>query len=291
METSAEPWSVLKLINWTKDYLAKAYLESPRLSAEILLAHALHCRRIDLYTRYDYQPTAQELAEFRQLVQRAGQYEPIAYMVGEKEFYSLRFKVTPDVLVPRPETEMLVAEALSHLRQFQERHTVWDVCTGSGCVAVAIASQSPQASVLATDISPSAVAVAQENAQANRVADRVRCRVADLLSLADEDRDLCPFAAITANPPYIADNQMISETVRREPPIAVHGGPSGLDFLERIIRDAPAFLRPGGALILEFGYTQEDVVSSLILATGQFLQPRVIADHQGIDRNVIAIRR
>lgn len=284
------PWTVLKLINWTRDHFTAAHLEDPRLSAEVLLASVLKCPRVQLYTRFDYQPTPQELAAFRALVRRAAAHEPVAYLVGEKEFYSLRFKVTPDVLVPRSETEALVSEAVAHLRRVGGPARLWDVCTGSGCVAVATASQVPQASVLGTDISAAAVAVAAENAAAHDLADRVRFRVADLLALPDDCRDMAPFHVITGNPPYVAANQMITETVKHEPPVAVHGGADGLDFLRRLVADAPTLLAPGGALILEYGFAQADAVCALIAATGAFDAPRVLRDHQGIERSLVAIR-
>lgn len=284
------PWTVLKLLNWTRDYLAGA-VDEPRLSAEVLLASALKCPRLQLYTRFDYQPTPGELAAFRQLVRRARAHVPIAYLVGEKEFYSLRFKVTPDVLVPRAETEALVSEAVAHLRKRAGAATMWDVCTGTGCVAIAAAHQVPQVTVLGTDISLAAVAVAAENAAAHGLESRVRFRVADLLTLPEDCRTMSPFDVITGNPPYVAEHQMISETVKHEPPAAIHGGADGLDFLRRLIADAPAMLSAGGALILEFGFTQADPVCDLLATTGAFQPPRVLCDHQGIERSLVALRR
>ncbi|MCJ7544254.1 MAG: peptide chain release factor N(5)-glutamine methyltransferase [Phycisphaerae bacterium] len=287
---SDSAWTVLKLLNWTRDYLTGA-VDEPRLSAEVLLASVLKCPRLQLYTRFDYPPTPGELAAFHQLVRRAHAHEPVAYLVGEKEFYSLRFKVTPDVLVPRAETEALVSEAVSHLRAHGGATTMWDVCTGSGCVAIATACHAPQTSVLGTDISPAAVAIATANAVAHGLGDRVRFRVADLLTLPEDCRAMAPFGVIAGNPPYVAEHQMISETVRHEPPAAIHGGADGLDFLRRLIADAPPMLSPGGAMILEFGFTQADAVSDLLAATGAFEPPRVLCDHQGIERSLVAVRR
>ena len=284
------PWTVLRLLDWTRDYLTGA-VDEPRLSAEVLLASALKCPRLQLYTRFDYQPTAEELASFRGLVRRAHAHEPIAYLVGEKEFYSLRFKVTPEVLVPRAETEALVSEAVTHLRKRGGAKTMWDVCTGSGCVAIATARHAPQTRVLGTDISPAAVAIATENAAAHGLAQRVCFRVADLLALPEDCRQMPPFDVMTANPPYVAEHQMISETVKHEPPAAIHGGADGLDFLRRLVPDAPAMLSPGGALILEFGFTQAEAVTDLLAATGAFEPPRILRDYQGIERSVVALRR
>lgn len=288
---SPGPWTVLRLLNWTKDYFARGRLDEPRLSAEILLSHVLVCKRIDLYTRFDYQPSPEELRGYRQLVSRAIQHEPVAYIVGWKEFYSLRLKVTPDVLVPRSETEILVAEAVAHLRELKRQGLMWDICTGSGCVAIAVAANVPNVSVLATDVSKKAVAAAAENTAAHELTSRVRCRVADLLWLPDDCSDMKDFDVITANPPYVADNEMISQTVKHEPPGAVRGGPDGLDFIRLIVRDAPRFLGPAGALIMEFGFAQADGVRNCIGETDRFAEPRTLTDHQGIERSVVVRKR
>lgn len=288
---ASQPWTVLRLLQWTKDYLRRARLEAPRLAAEMLLAHALGCRRIELYARFDYRPGPDELATFRELVRRAGRYEPVAYLVGEKEFYSLRFKVTPDVLVPRPETEILVVEAAGHLRGLGRAGVTWDVCTGCGCVAAAVASQVRDVRVLATDISPLAVALAVENAAAHGLSDRVVCRTADLLALPEDCLHMNAFDVITANPPYIADNQKVTETVKHEPRIAIRGGPDGLDLVRALVRGCPSFLAAGGMLAMEFGFAQEDDVRDLIVATGAFTEPRILRDRQGIERAVVATKR
>jgi release factor glutamine methyltransferase len=285
------PWTVLRLLNWTKEYFAKVNLEDPRLSAEMLLAYILKCRRIELYTRFAYEPTAAELENFRALVQRAHDFEPVAYLVGSKEFYSLPFKVTTDVLVPRWETEILVAEALEHLKKLGNPGSVWDVCTGSGCVAVAVAHGAKDAAVLATDISPEAVAVAQENAVANGVSDHVRCRVADLLTLPEDCSDMKEWDVITANPPYVALNQGITETVKHEPSVALWGGKDGLDLVRPIVASAGNLIRPGGILAMEFGFGMADAVRDLIVATGQFTEPRIISDHQGIERSAVTVKK
>jgi len=287
---ATEPWTVLKLLDWTRQRFEKSYIESPRLAAEVLLAHAMTCQRVMLYARYDYQPTEQELAVFRELVKRACDYQPIAYLVGYKEFYSLRLKVSPDVLIPRADTEMLVAEAVAHLRSLGRAGVMWDVGTGCGCVAVATAANVPDVTVLATDISEAAVAVAAQNAADHGLADRVRCRQADMLNLPDDCADLGAFDVITANLPYVADNETISRTVRHEPGIAVHGGPEGMDFLRPLIAGAPQLLASGGKLILEFGFGQPDMVRDVIARTAGLAEPRILCDHQGIERTAVTTR-
>lgn len=286
-----EPWTVLKLLDWTKDYLTRGGVDDARLSAEVLLAGVLGCRRIELYTRFDYQPTKAQLEAFREQVARARRHEPIAYLVGTKEFYSLPFKVTPDVLIPRPETELLVAEAVTHLKALGRPGLAWDVCTGSGCVAVAVASQVKDATVLATDISPPAVAIAAENAAANKVGDRVRCRQADLLALPGDCAGLKDFDVITANPPYVAQGQEVAPSVRHEPAIALWAGKDGLALIEAVIAAVPALLRAGALLAMEFGQGQADAVRGRLVQTRQFGEPRILRDHQGIERAASAVRK
>lgn len=281
-------WTVLNLINWTKDYFVRCGIESPRLSAEVLLAGVLQCERITLYTRYDYQPKPDELAAFRHAVKRLAEGEPLAYIIGSREFYSLNFRVTPDVLIPRCETELLVNVAAEHLKALPQPGCMWDVCTGSGCVAIATATQAPAAKVLATDICEKAVAVAKQNAESLNVADRVTCRTADMLAMPGDWTGPDKFDVITANPPYVALSDEVAETVKREPAVALYAGPDGLDCIRRIVADAPALLNAGGILAMEFGCGQADEVRDLIVATGQFAEPRIIRDYQQIERVAVA---
>jgi len=296
-------WTVQALLNWTRGHLERAGADGPRLAAEVLLAHALGCRRIELYTRHDYLATGEQLARFRELVARAARREPVAYLVGEKEFYSLPFLVTPDVLVPRPETEILVEQAVDILRGLGRPGAMWDVCTGSGCVAVAAAKQAP-AMVLATDVSLAAVEVARKNVARHGLEGRVTVRQADLLtppadwppqtqqSLQFGEPLPAAFDIITANPPYVPDEAAVAPEVSHEPAIALRGGPDGLDFIRRIIAGTPRFLRPGGALVLEFGIDQGQAVRELLAATGAFAGPgpKIIRDHNQIERAVLAVK-
>ncbi len=291
MGKEAEEWTVLKLLNWTKDYFARSNLESPRLGAEILLAHALGAKRIDLYARFDQKPAPDVLSVFRGYVKRAVSHEPIAYIVGKKEFYSLEFKVTHDVLVPRPETEILVEEAIAHLRSLNRDATMWDICTGSGCVVAAVAHEVENLRALGSDISAPAVEVAQANIDQLGVGDRVRLRVADLLNVPEDCTDLAPFDVITANPPYVADNAPTGEEVKHEPREALYAGADGLDYIKPIIADAHNHLAAGGVLAIEFGYDQADAARDLIVATGQYHEPRIVRDHQQIERSAIATRK
>lgn len=285
-----DTWTVLNLINWTKDYFARCGVESPRLSAEVLLAGVMRCERITLYTRYDYQPKPDELDAYRQAVKRLAEGEPLAYITGSREFYSLSFRVTRDVLVPRCETELLVDIAVKHLKSLTAPPCMWDVCTGSGCVAIAAAAQVAEAKFLATDISDKAVAVAKQNAESLNVADRVTCLAADMLALPGDWTGPKTFDVITANPPYVAHGDDVAETVKREPAIAVYAGPDGLECIRRIVADAPALLNAGGILAFEFGCGQADEVRDLIVATGRFNEPQIIRDYQQIERAAVATR-
>ncbi len=290
-DAGAQTWTVLSLLNWTKDYFARAGLESPRLAAELLLAHVLGCKRIELYARFALEPGEQQRAAFRELVARAARHEPVAYLIGGKEFYSIWFRVTPDVLIPRPETEMLVSEALSHVRRLGRDARMLDACTGSGAVAVATASQLPSVHVLATDASPEAVEVAAGNAAAHGLGERVTCRTANLLELPDGCEAFSACDVVTANPPYVADADEVAESVRHEPESALRAGPEGLDVLRPLIAQAPERVAPGGALILEFGQGQADAVRDLIVATGAFDEPRILRDQQNIERTAVAAKQ
>ena len=285
-------WTVLRLIHWTRDYLARADVHEPRLAAEVLLADVLDCPRIQLYTQHDRVVAPELLARFRQSVRRAAAGEPIAYVRGLKEFYSLTFKVTPDVLIPRPETELLVDAALESVRA-AEAPRLWDACTGSGCVAVAAARYAASLTVLATDISPGALAVARENVRRHGLTARVGVEHADLLDLPASAAGMAPFDVVTANPPYITDEQMgdLPGPVLREPDVALRAGPTGLECIRRIVRDAPERLRPGGTLAMEIGLGQADDVYDLLRAAGRYEHVRFLKDLAGIDRTVVARTR
>ncbi len=287
--TVTEPWTVLKLLDWTKGYFARAGLASPRLCAERLLSHHLRCRRVDLYARYDFVPAGDSLDAFRDSVQKAAGGEPVAYLVGRKEFYSLSFTITPDVLIPRPETELLVDQAVAHLRRIEGEPTGWDVCTGSGCVAIAVAKHAPKARVLATDRSHRAVEIATENVRRHDLTGRVTCAVADLLTLPAEWTGEGRFDVLTANPPYVADGDDVGPGVDREPPGALRAGPDGLAVLRPLIAAAPDALKPGGLLCVEFGADQANAIRDLLVA-GAFAEPTILRDAQAIERVAVAKR-
>lgn len=261
---SAQPWTIRRVLEWTTGHLQKHGSETPRLEAEILLAHSQKCKRIELYTNYDLELTDAVRATMRDLVNRRAKHEPVAYLVGYREFFSLEFRVTKDVLIPRPETETLVMEALAVMKPLPTP-IVLDLCTGSGCVAVAIAKNCPTATVTATDISPAALAIAGENASKHKVSDRVSLVEGDLFTaLPGETR----FDVIVSNPPYIpsADMATLQADVQQyEPRLALDGGHDGLDVIRRILVDAKSHLKPGGWLMCEF--TPEQAAAIQTLAT------------------------
>jgi release factor glutamine methyltransferase len=263
----SEPsWTVRRVLGWTTQHFEKLGLDSPRLTAELLLAHVLHTSRVRLYTDLDRPLEAGELAAYRGLIARRAAGEPTSYLTGTREFYGRTFAVDPRVLVPRPETELLVEAVLQAVPRDAEIR-VLDLCTGSGCVGITLALERPRARVLATDASPGAVEVARANAAALGPADRFEARLGDLLAPVEGEP---PFDVVVANPPYVPTGELptLSPEVRREPPLALDGGADGLDVVRRIAEEAPRRLVPGGLLALEIGDGQGPAVHSLLEAAG-----------------------
>jgi len=290
MAKTSEQWTILQVINWTKEYFSRKGVDEPRLSAEILLAHVLGCKRIMLYTQFDRVVGPEHLDKFRDLVRRAAAGEPVAYITGKKEFYSITIHVTPDVLIPRPETELLVDAVLDYARNHTEEVKLWDLCTGSGCVAVAAAYNCNTLIALATDISEDALKVAQRNVQQYLLEKRILLAKADLLNLPETARDLVPFDVITANPPYVSKAQMkeLPTSVRHEPQAALYGGADGLDFIRQIITKAADYLRPGGVLAIEIGFDQAQRVHDLLYKEERYERITFLKDLTGKQRVALA---
>jgi release factor glutamine methyltransferase len=251
-----QPWTVGRLLEWTAKFLAQKGSETPRLDTEVLLAHALGCKRIELYTRHDEVAAEEGRQTFRELIRRRVEGCPVAYLVGRKEFFSLELEVSPAVLIPRPDTECVVDECLRLARGIAEPD-VLDVGTGSGCLAVAVARRHAGARVTAVDLNPEALAVAARNAARHGVAERVRFVAGDVYGpLAAGER----FDFILSNPPYIrrGDIAGLPPGVRDyEPHLALDGGEDGYAVFDRLVAGAPAHLKPGGYLIVEIGSAQE----------------------------------
>ena len=280
--TQATVWTLRKILDWCTSYFEKKRVEPPRLAAEMLLAHVLDCQRIRLYTDLHRPMSDAELATVRDLVKRAGAHEPIQYLTGKAHFYSLEFRVTPDVLIPRPETETLVDRALAFLKaQTNPTPRVLDLCTGSGCVASAIASNAKAAHVVATDVSLPALDVARGNVERLKLSDRVEFHCGDLFAALDKLVDARPFDLIVANPPYIATAQIAGLDVNvrdYEPRLALDGGTDGLDPHRKILAGAHDRLVAGGRLILEIAYDQEEAAMWMLRQDPRFADARCIRD-------------
>lgn len=282
-----ETWTVRRLLEWTEDFLRKKSFESPRLEAQILLAHALGCSKIDLYVRHEEEPSEEKRQAFREMIKKRAEGMPVAYLVGFREFFSLAFAVSPAVLIPRPETETLVMEALKILKPM-ECPCVLDLGTGSGCIAITIAKHHKSATIVAIDISVAALEVASANGRKHEVSGRVTFNEGDLFASLDGQA----FDVIVSNPPYIAHEEFatLDPGVRDfEPRSALDGGPDGLDFYRDIAVRAPHFLKPGGTLLVEIGATQAEAVQDLFAS---HLDPgKTIKDPAGKSRVVTAKRR
>lgn len=260
-------WTVLDLLRWTTEHFASRGIESARLDAECLLAHALGVERLRLYIDFDKPVSAKERGRFRELVRRrAGERLPVAQLVGRKEFWSLPLRVTPAVLTPRPETETLVAVALELLPEREQPARVLDVGTGSGAVALAIARERPGATVTATDISQEALKIAQENAEEFGMADRIRFLAGSLLEPVQGEY----FDLIVSNPPYVAESgrARLAPELAHEPEQALFAGPDGLAHLRPLAAGVSAVLSPGAGTAFEIAPGQAEIVSDWCRSAG-----------------------
>ena len=278
-------WTVLEVIRWTAARFTERSLPTPRLDAEILVAHALALPRVQLYVQFDRPLTPGELADIRALIKRRQAGESVAYLVGKKEFWGIDFSVDARVLVPRPDTETLIEEARERLAGVESPRIV-DVGTGSGAIALTLAKLFPAAAVVAVDLSPGALEVARANAE--------RLGLAVTFLEGDLDAPLAahaPFSLIAANLPYIPSGEMatLPAEVKSEPALALDGGADGLALVRRLVTTAPALLAPGGALVLEIGAGQAAATAELLGAAG-LSDVRVRRDLGGIDRVVSGVR-
>jgi len=285
MAEAQERWTVLKVIQWTTEHFQSKGLDNPRLEAEVLLAHLLGIDRMGLYLNYDRPLKEEERTAYREMIQRRTGGEPSAYIIGHKEFWSLRFAVSPDCLIPRPETEHLVEEAVRIGKGLQPPVRALEIGHGCGAVAIAVAKELEEAEIVATDISPGAHALAQENAMAHGVSGRIRLVLGDLYPAGEG-----PFSLICSNPPYIPTEEILQlapEVRDFEPLTALDGGEDGLRFFREIARGAPAFLAEGGWLLLEMGKGQDPHVAAILQEQG-FSHLDLIPDHAGVQRVIRA---
>jgi len=309
-----EAWSIKRAFNWTRDYLKEQGDDQARLSTEWLLSHACGLSRIEVYTQFDKPLSSDERNHLREAVRRRAAGEPLQYITGEVGFRHLTLAVRPGVLIPRPETEVLVDLALQALSSAREGHELWllDLCTGSGCVGLALADERPDLRVTATDICPQAVALANENATTCNLDNRFTAIRADLFSSFDKDQELpkhC-YDLIVANPPYIPSgvagmDALPKEVADFEPHLALDGGIDGLDFARHIFEQAPNYLqqpeqqsermsgkntRQGtGGIIMELDVRNVHLATDFAVQLNRYKKIDVRSDLSGRERFVMAM--
>jgi release factor glutamine methyltransferase len=278
------------LVQGARDRLIEAGIGASNAArdAELLARQVLGWDKARFLTDREEAATTRFLLGYEHFVARRMRREPMSYILGTREFWSLDFEVTPDVLIPRPETELIVEEALG-IRGRVPRPLIYDIGTGSGVLAIVLAREFPEARIIATDISPHALRVARRNAARHGVADRITFVETSFLDGLEERADL-----IVSNPPYVPalSKPALSPEVRDyEPDVAVYGGDDGMDGLRRVIDDASTRLAPGGWLMVEFGYGQEEAVVTLVNASPVLSLIKVRGDLQDIPRTLVAQRR
>ncbi len=290
--TNAAPRPRLRdVIKQTRQILARAGIESAQLDAEVLLGHALAMTRERLIVMADMPLDPGQVERFESLLARRLRREPLAYVIGRQEFWSLDFRVTRDVLIPRPESERLIEVALLLAAESRpdKPFRVLDIGTGSGAIAVSIAKELPLARIYATDISPSALAIARSNASLNGVVERITFRSGDLFAaIADQTTH---FDLIVSNPPYLRRAEIVTlkpEVCEWEPRTALDGGSDGLDFYRRMAAQAGHLLAPNGAIALEIGAGMGSAVLPILIQAGLYRDVKVVHDYAGRDRVAVA---
>jgi release factor glutamine methyltransferase len=289
MAIKNEVWTIGSIIKWTEQYFRDKGVDSPRLDAEVLLSHVLKKERIYLYIHFDEPLEAGELAAFRAMVKKRVQRIPVAYIVGAREFMGLTFAVSPAVLIPRPDTEILVEAVIERLKDKAQIKFV-DIGTGSGAIVLSLLHYLPLACAAAVDISQDALTVAAENAETLLVNDRVDFYLGDVYAPLTTEK----FDAIISNPPYIpnADIAKLEPEVRNfEPYGALAGGMDGLDFYRQLIAGGSARLKDGGFMVFEVGINQARAVVALTAAIPELGKTEILKDYAGIERVVIAYKK
>lgn len=284
-------WCIKTLLETATDYLADKGIENARLNAEVLLAHQLHVQRISLYLNFEQPLTEKEVSGFRSLIKRRLQHEPLQYITGRQEFWSLSFQVNPHVLIPRPETEILVEQAMVLAKALADGTQLrfLDLGTGSGVIAVAMAKEIPESLVLATDISEEALDVARANAQEHGVSSNITFIQGDLFEPLMLEKPA--FHLIASNPPYVCTHEISglhSEVALYEPKAALDGGKDGMDYLREIVAQAPQFLLPGGWLLLEMSPYQVEKALFILTETDVYQNTKAIEDYSHHQRVVMA---
>jgi release factor glutamine methyltransferase len=289
-ESNRQIWRIIDVLKWSKDYLRDKQVESPQIETEWILREVLGLSRLEIYLRHERPLSTTELARIKALLLKRAASQPIQYVLGNAEFMGLKFKVTPDVLIPRPETELLVEKVtdLCKVKSWSEPH-ILDIGTGSGCIAVALAKRLPGCQITAVDISPAALAIARENAGELLADKQIDFRQLDIL----KSTDTLPngFDVIVSNPPYVAGDWFLNlpKLVKdHEPEIALNPGPDGLLFYRRISEIAPRLCKTGGFVALEIGGDHQAAGVTALFSGNTFTAVEVIKDYAGLSRMVVA---
>jgi release factor glutamine methyltransferase len=283
--------TLAEAINSAAITLSTAGITNARLDAEVLLSHSIRKDRVWLITHRDDVLDDEKRRDFDEAIRRRTKREPLQHIIGNQEFWGLEFKVTPDVLIPRPETEFIIEAALAIVQDRNRPVRIIDLCTGSGCIAVSLAKELTAAHVIATDASEKSLAVARENARNHSVADRIRFLEGDLFEPLEELDIRGQIDIIVSNPPYVRESDLPalqSEVKDYEPLMALIAGPEGTEIAQRIIKHATEYLKKTGALIMEMGLGQAGALTRMTEATGAYSKPEVLKDLAGIDRVIVA---
>lgn len=291
METiSPKIWRTIDVLNWSKAYLRDKGVDSPQVEVEWLLREVLNCSRIDIYLHYERPMSSAELTQFRKmLIERAGG-KPVQYVVGHTEFMGLTFEVSPDVMIPRPETEVVVEKVIEILKKRAwKKPRIADIGTGSGCIAVSLAVYVPDCWVVACDVSADALTIARRNAENHHVTHRIDFRQIDILKR--EEIPFAPFHILVSNPPYVSEKMFseLPEIVRKhEPALALTPGGDGLLFYRRLGNLSKKLLTQDGMLVMEIGgtYQEEDVLK--VFSTCGLSHSEVVKDYIGQSRGIFA---
>lgn len=265
--TTEEPWTVKRILDWTVNYLKERGSATPRLDAEVLLAQARNCKRIQLYTQFDQPLTDEQRTTMRQLVKRRAAAEPVAYLVGHREFFSLDFLVKPGVFIPRPDTEILVMAALEAIKE-QNSPQVLELCAGTGCVPIAIAKNHATAQLTTVEISPQVIETTRANVQRHQLESRVHVLLGSLFEPVPTEQK---FDLIVSNPPYVQHGEIagLAADIRdHEPHLALDGGTDGLDVIRQIVRESADRLKPAGWLMFELSPEQAADGRQLLIDAG-----------------------
>lgn len=302
--TASETWTTRRLIAWMQEAFARKELDSPRLLAEMLMAHVIGCERLKLYLDPDRPASPLERDTLRNLVGRALKHEPVQYLVGEAWFFGLPFAVDRRVLIPRPATETIVEEVLQNVRARHgpsgakgEGLLIADICTGSGCIAISLLKNLPAARVVATEISPEAIEVARSNAIRHSVLDRLDLLTGDLVApLLDypTTRGVASLDYLVSNPPYIPDDEWdaVAPNVKdHEPHLALRGGADGLDYVRRLLETAPRLLEEDGLILIEVADSRAEQARSMLGANSELADVRLLKDFEALPRVIVARKR